>query len=73
MHKAAFIASGLFLLTAPAIAADLPIKAVTYEPPSLWQIEVGARYWYSIGRTAYDLHTTGARSSLLSRGSTITT
>lgn len=64
MHKAASIASGLFMLVAPAIAADLPVKALrTPEPLNLWQVEVGARYWYSIGRTAYDLHTSGSRTS----------
>lgn len=64
MHKAAFIAFSCFMLAAPAIAADLPIKAVKApEPLNLWQVEVGARYWYSIGRTAYDLHTTGSRYS----------
>ena len=64
VHKAASIASGLFMLVAPAIAADLPVKALrTPEPLNLWQVEVGARYWYSIGRTAYDLHTSGSRTS----------
>ena len=49
---AAIVALGI----SAASAADMPLKAVTAPATvSLWEFEVGARYFYSSGRTRYTL------------------
>lgn len=43
-------------LSGVAVAADLPVKAVAPAAPvSMWEVEVGGRYWYSSGRMRYTL------------------
>ncbi len=50
-----------------AYAADLPVKAVKAAPLSMWQFEVGARYFYSSGRTRFNLFDPFATAQLNSR------
>lgn len=50
-------AATLALGLTSAYAADMPVKAVKAPPPpvSMWEVEVGVRYFYSSGRTRYTL------------------
>lgn len=54
-RSAGAAAAGCLLGAGVAMAADLPIKAPPSAPVSLWEIEVGARYFYSSGHTRYTL------------------
>ncbi len=59
-HFSLPVTSGLIAAAASVLgvgavsAADLPVKAPP-PPVSLWEFEVGARYFYSSGRTRYTL------------------
>ncbi|MDQ2080320.1 omptin family outer membrane protease [Xanthobacteraceae bacterium Astr-EGSB] len=54
---AILISGAMFGISAQAPAADLVLPRP--EPLPIWQADVGARYWYSSGRTALDLYGVG--------------
>jgi hypothetical protein len=46
---------GAAMVATAAVAADLPVKAPPPAPVSLWQVEIGGRYFWSTGRMRYTL------------------
>jgi hypothetical protein len=55
--SAILVVGSLFGTVVQARAADL--GSARPEPLPIWQADIGARYWYSSGRTALDLYGTG--------------
>ncbi len=55
------LSAGLGLFASGAAMADgMPPRGYVAPPERAWSVEVGARYWYSVGSNAYDyLDTTG--------------
>ena len=48
------VSAGLGLLSGGAAADGMPTPGVVVAPERSWSLEVGARYWYSVGRNKYD-------------------
>jgi len=54
------LSMGLSLLSGAAMADGMPPGIAVAAPERPWSLEVGGRYWYSVGRNSYDyLNTTG--------------
>jgi hypothetical protein len=59
----------LALSIGPVVAADMRVKAkpIAPVPVSLWEVEIGARYWYSHGSYKYNLYSVATPGQLNSR------